>query len=204
MKFSKLQKIYDEKYENIPSTPDDQLQYIIDTRKVNMDKVNSEIERIKNIPWKRMSFTFPIIPYPTPRPRSTSNGCFYVEGAHDHWQYMKKNIETNHVISTITRFTVDLNIPIPSTMNGTEAYLAQLGYIMPLDSDWDNYGKTYSDAIQQILIINDNLICTGVVNKKYNIKPSVTIILEYQDGYDSKFNEKRITRSKSYKKIFGE
>lgn len=204
MKLSKLQAIYDEKYRDLPNTPDDQLAYILSTRKVNMDKVQKEIERIEHIPWKKMSFSFPIIPCPSPRPRSTSDGHFYVEGAKEHWNYMKRTIETNHIISTITRFYVETYIPIPNTMTGTEAYLAQLGYISPIDSDWDNYGKQYSDAIQQILITNDNLIVKGVVTKHYCIKPKVVIVLEYQDGYDSKFNERRITNSKSYKKIFQE
>ena len=202
MKFSKLQSLYDEKYKDLPDTPDDQLNYILSIKKVDMNKVQSEINRIKNMEWKKMSLLFPIIPCPSPRPRSTSNGHFYVEGAKEHWNYMRDVIQTNHIISTITRFYVDLYIPIPSTMNGTEMYLAQLGYISPLDSDWDNYGKQYSDAIQKILITNDNLIVKGVVTKHYCIKPKVIIRLEYQDGYDSKFNEKRITKSKSYKNLF--
>ena len=204
MKFSKLQKIYDEEYSHLPDTPDDQLNYILTTKKVNMDKVRAEIERIENIPWKKIHMQFPLIPYPCPRPRSTSNGRFYVEGAKEHWDYMKRTITDQQIISTMTRFTVDLNIPIPSTMNGTEAYLAQLRYILPIASDWDNYGKTYSDAIQKILIINDNLICSGVVNKYYSIKPYVNIILEYQDGYDSRYNERKIKNSKSYKNLIAE
>ena len=69
--------------------------------------------------------------------------------------------------------------------------------------DWDNLGKTYSDAIQKILILNDNIIIEGTSAKHYCIKPRVDIHIEYQQEYDSKFNKRKIESSKSFKKIIG-
>lgn len=202
MKLKKLQKIYTEKYESLPDSYDDQLYYITSNYKVDMNKVASEIDRIKSLEWKKVSFSFPLIPYPAHRPKSTSNGHFYVEGAHEHWLYMNEYLQAHDIIHTATKFTLTLYLPIPeSSMTGTEMYLAQMGYISALgNGDWDNFGKTYSDAIQQIIIINDNIIVEGHVYKKYCIKPRVDLTLEYQEGYDSKYNKRKIESSASYKK----
>lgn len=206
MKLKKLRKIYEEKYESLPDSYDDQLYYITSNYKVDMNKVTSEIERIKSLEWKKVSFSFPLIPYPAHRPKSTSNGHFYVEGAHEHWVFMNEYLKDNNIIHTATKFDLVLYLPMPeSSMTGTEMYLAQMGYINPIGGgDWDNFGKTYSDAIQQILILNDNIIVDGRVVKKYCIKPRVDLILEYQDGYDSKYNKRKIESTVNYKKFIAE
>ena len=206
MKLKKLRKIYEEKYESLPDSYDDQLYYITSNYKVDMNKVTSEIERIKSLEWKKVSFSFPLIPYPAHRPKSTSNGHFYVEGAHEHWVFMNEYLKDNNIIHTATKFDLALYLPMPElSMTGTEMYLAQMGYINPIGGgDWDNFGKTYSDAIQQILILNDNIIVDGRVVKKYCIKPRVDLILEYQDGYDSKYNKRKIESTVNYKKFIAE
>ena len=203
MKLKKLQKLYKEKYESLPDSHDDQLYYITTTHNVDMNKVESEINRIKSLEWKTVSFSFPLIPYPADRPKSTSNGHFYVEGAHEHWIYMNEYLKSHDIIHTATKFNLTLYLPMPeSSMTGTEMYLAQLGYINPIGGgDWDNFGKTYSDAIQQILILNDNIIIEGLVVKKYCIKPRVDLTLQYQEGYDSKYNKRKIESTVSYKKL---
>ena len=203
MKLKKLQKIYKEKYESLPDSYDDQLYYIASNYKVDMNKVVSEIERITKLPWKTASFTFPLIPYPAHRPKSTSNGHFYVEGAHEHWIFMNNYLKENNIIHTATKFDLTLYLPMPqSSMTGTEMYLAQMGYVKPIGGgDWDNFGKTYSDAIQQIIILNDNIIIDGHVAKCYCIKPRVDLKLEYQDGYDSKYNKRKIESTVGYKKL---
>lgn len=203
MKMSKLKKIYDEKYAGIPDDYESQLNYISSNKHVDWKKVESEKQRIENMQWKTIEFSFPIIPYPCPRPRSTQNGFFYVEGAHDHWLYMQDKVDAEKIISTAVRFEVTSYMPIPSSMTGTEMMLAQMGYINPYSGgDWDNLGKTYSDALQMILIINDNIIIDGRSIKKYCIKPRVDIKIEYQEDYDSKYNRRKMESSKSYKKIF--
>ena len=63
---------------------------------------------------------------------------------------------------------------------------------------WDNLGKTYSDIVQGILVLNDNIITDGGVKKYYSVKPRVRIKIKYQLGFDSDFNRKKITRSTSY------
>ena len=54
--------------------------------------------------------------------------------------------------------------------------------------------------IQDILIMNDNIITKGLVEKHYSVKPRVEIEIKYQEGFDSKFNKRRIQSSKAYNK----
>jgi hypothetical protein len=63
---------------------------------------------------------------------------------------------------------------------------------------WDNLGKTYSDMIQDILLLNDNIVNPGKVEKYFSLKPRVEIYIKYQDGFDSNFNRKKITNSTQY------
>ena len=104
----------------------------------------------------------------------------------------------------MTRFRVDCYFPTPtSVMKGYEILLAEEGLIRPMiTKDWDNLGKTYSDMIQEYLLINDNIICDGSSNKYFSIRPHVDITIQYQEDYDSEYNRRRVENSKSYKKLF--
>lgn len=69
---------------------------------------------------------------------------------------------------------------------------------------WDNLGKTYSDMLQDVLFLNDNIIQTGIVEKYYSLKPRIELFISYQDDFDSNFNRKRIENSKAYKALINE
>ena len=69
---------------------------------------------------------------------------------------------------------------------------------------WDNLGKTYSDMIQDILLLNDNIVNPGRVEKYFSLKPRVEIYIKYQDGFDSNFNRKKITNSTQYLNMINE
>jgi len=203
MGIPKLQKEYEIKYGHIPDNQEDQLAYIRDHYNINMDKVDNEILKIQALQWKELSFTLSILPNPAPRPR-TGGGHFYVKGAKDHKNYMEYIVDEKMIICTRTNLSVTTYHPIPvSSMTATEIYLAQLGHLDPISNpDWDNLGKTYSDMIQGILLMNDNIVNPGSVRKKYSIKPRIEINIQYQDGFDSKFNERRVKSSKVYKEYY--
>ena len=201
MKMSVLNKRYKELYNDLPDNYDKQIQYINSHYRIDYDKVNKAIEEISNIKWSTLKFSFNVIPQPACRPR-LSNGIFYVEGAKENWNYVHKIIQDADVIHTACKLYVETYFPIPNSMTASEKLLAQMKYIRPIGSgDWDNLGKTYSDAIQRTLIINDNIIISGTVEKYYCLKPRVDVTIEYQDNYDSKFNKRRIESSKSYKSL---
>ena len=197
---------YREKYGNIPIEQDSILSYLDKELKLtekDYKKIEDEDRYVEGIPWDTLKIILPIIPKPSPRPRySSSSRCFYVTGAAENKKLFKFYIEEAYrIIYTQTHFSIKTFQPTPlSQMSKVEIYRAEKGTIIPTSNpDWDNLGKTYSDMIQRILILNDNIISKGFVEKFYSVKPRVEIDIKYQKGYDSKFNKRRIENSKSYK-----
>lgn len=202
-----LDEEYKDKYGSIPCEREQILEFLQTNLKLDYDKIKDEEEKINNIPWKEVELTLNVVPKPSPRPRySFKTNHFYVMGAGENKKLIKEYIEESDIIFTRTEFTIETYQPTPrSVMKNDEIYLAEMGMIRPIqDPDWDNLGKTYSDMIQGILLLNDNIISRGLVEKYFSVKPRVVIKIRYQSGFDSKFNEKKILNSRSYKKTFGD
>lgn len=201
---TKLEKDYNQKYGGIPSDLSERIQFIKQNLNVNLDQINKMISEYNKIPWKSISFSFNLIPYPTPRGRySPVNDRFYVKGASEHQKFFRKIIDIKEIIATRTEFYVTVFQPTPvSVMTKEEVLLAELGYIKPMNQkDWDNLGKTYSDMIQGSLLLNDCIIAKGTTDRNYSIRPRVEIKLDYMATFDSKFNEKRMRDSKYFEQL---
>lgn len=197
---------YREKYGMIPSEQSDILKYLESQLRLtekDYKRIEEEDKYVEGIPWDTLKIILPIIPKPSPRPRySSATGSFYVTGAAENKKLFKYYIEDMYrIIYTQTYFSIKTYLPTPtSQMSRVEIYRAEKGTLRPVSNpDWDNLGKTYSDMIQRILILNDNIISKGFVEKFYSVKPRVEIEIKYQKGYDSKFNKRRTENSKSYK-----
>lgn len=188
------------KYGDIPSDPDKIAEYVLEKYPINPRTLKKCMEQIESLEWKIVEFILYLIPTPTPRPRYDGNH-FYVKGAAQNKKLIKKYIERN-IISTRCEITIEAYLPTPtSAMNNTEIYLAEKGLISPLNTaDVDNLMKTYLDMIQGHLLVNDNLVTMGHLEKFFSVKPRLYIKIRYQNGYDSKFNERRVTHTKFYKK----
>lgn len=196
-----------DKYGDLPNDHESLISIIQKSYRIDMEKYQKEKERILSMQWKELSFSLPIVPKSTPRARYSSlNNTFYVKGAAENKKMIKRIIQVSSIISTMTRFRVDCYFPTPtSVMKGYEILLAEEGLIRPMiTKDWDNLGKTYSDMIQEYLLINDNIICDGCSNKYFSIRPHVDIFIQYQEDYDSDYNRKRVENSKSYKKLIND
>lgn len=196
-----------DKYGDLPNDQESLISIIQKSHRIDMDRYQKEKERILSMQWKELSFSLPIVPKSTPRARYSSlNNTFYVKGAAENKKMIKRIIQVSSIISTMTRFRVDCYFPTPtSVMKGYEILLAEEGLIRPMiTKDWDNLGKTYSDMIQEYLLINDNIICDGSSNKYFSIRPHVDIFIQYQEDYDSDYNRKRVENSKSYKKLIND
>lgn len=204
-KITNLEKEYNRLYGHLPDNDKDAIEYLMKKFPVSLKKMQSEIERIDSIRWKCVNLKLPIIPHPSPRPRN-AGGHFYVKGAKEHRRAIKNLIASNEIICTAVKIGITIYQPIPlSSMTNTEIHLAQLGYIDPISGgDWDNFAKTYCDAIQGYLILNDNIIVDGRCTKHYALKPRVEITLEYADDYDCKFNKRKIINSIGYKNMINE
>lgn len=203
-----LQQIeeYQEKYGKIPIDREDILKYLEkELRLTDKDfaKIAADDAHVQSIPWETLQIILPIIPKPTPRARlSGRTHRFYVTGAAENKKILKYYIEdVYNIIYTQTYFHVTTYLPTPlSSMTKCEVYRAEKGTLAPtVNPDWDNLGKTYSDMVQHILILNDNIITRGQTTKFYSVKPRVEIVFHYQRGFDSRFNKHRIEHSTSYK-----
>lgn len=198
---NQLDQEYLDKYGHIPMEEENIFEYIKNKYHPDMDKVAEEVNRIDALPWKTLDIVIPIIPRPSPRPRYSSvSNCFYVSGAAQNKKLFQRYLEERSIIYTKTHFFLETYQPTPvSQMTKEEIILAEMKKIGVVHNpDWDNLGKTYSDMIQDLLILNDNIITIGDVQKYYSVKPRVVIKMAYQCGFDSKYNRKKITKSTSF------
>lgn len=196
-----LEEEYLLRFGDIPSDPEAMQQYVLEHYPPNEKSLQKIMQRAESLTWKKVEFILYLIPTPTPRPRYDGNH-FYVKGAAQNKKLIKKYIEKN-IISTRCEITIIAYLPTPiGTMSNTEIYLAEKGIIAPLNTaDVDNIMKTYLDMIQGHLLLNDNLVTMGHLEKYYSVKPRLFISIRYQDGYDSHFNERRVTHTKLYQSI---
>lgn len=169
-----------------------------------LEGIRHDIENNLETKWKSISFVFYFIPKATPRARLSGFGKhFYVSDAMNNRKLMEKFVKQElsdfNIITTACKFYCDCYFPIPKSMNKSEKLRAELKLVNNLTKpDWDNLGKTYSDMIQNTIIMDDSLIIEGNVRKFYSSKPRIELTIEYADRYDSKYNMKNITRRKQY------
>lgn len=195
----KLVEEYDENYGEIPFDINDRIEYIkskVKTNRSYSDKLDFEIDRIRNIKWKKLDFTFYLVPTATPRPRLGRSGRFYVKGAADNKKFFNefmRSIEDLEIILTPCKFYCTSYLPTPKSMKVLDQLLAEMGFIRPISKpDFDNLAKTYADMIQGTLLYDDALIVEGVSRKFYSVKPRIEIHMEYMEDFDSLFNRKKI------------
>lgn len=195
---------YNSLYDAYPDTQEELVEYLLNTYKVNQSKLDAEIERINSIKWKEADIVFYIVPKGTPRPRN-GGGHFYVRNARQMKKIFKQCLDRMGIICTRCEFNLYTYHPTPiCSMTKTEIILAEMGLIRPTSApDWDNIAKTYPDALQGTLLLNDNIINPGKVEKYWSIKPRVRIHIRWQTDFDSNYNRNRTIKSKAYKTITG-
>lgn len=189
-------------YSEYPDSQEELVSYLENTLRVNKEKLIEEEERIKSIKWNTKECTFYLVPKGTPRPR-TDGSHFYVKGARQMKKTFQKYLGDQGIICTRCEFTLYTYQPTPiSSMTNTEIILAEKGLIRPISTpDFDNLAKTYTDALQGVLLLNDNIVNPGRVEKYYSIKPRIKMIIRFQEIFDCKFNERKTLQSVGYKKI---
>lgn len=196
-------KEYEENFGHLPDRREELVKYLIKHTKVTKEELCIAIEKEKLIPWHEITVFLPVHPWATPRPKYLrSTGTCYVKGAKKHRKLIQKYVNESRIIYTKTHFTVKTYQETPKAVNKLERILYEMGIYQPLaDPDWDNLGKTYSDMVQKVLLLNDNIIVDGHVEKYYSVKPRVEILIQYQESFDSKFNERRVKGTKAYQEL---
>jgi len=199
---------YQEKYGNVPSNFFERFTQLINGLRLSakdISKLQEAVKKLLKAKWEELNFVIYFTPKSTPRPRSGRNG-FYVKGAADNNKAFKDFIENSEhefgIITTSTKFIVDIYLPIPTQMNRLEKILAELKLIRPIvKPDWDNAGKTYSDMVQKNLLLEDCLIIDGRTRKFYSAKPRIEMNIKYMLKYDCKFNKKKVEGWKFYEEL---
>lgn len=194
------EKEYLSLYGHLPDTQEELVKLFESTKKINWDKVHDIENHINNIAWETIQIVLPVVPKATPRPRySPVTKNVYVKGAQKTKKMIKKRLAFLNLICTRVEFDLEVYIKTPSGMTLSEAYLAEKGLILPISKpDFDNVAKTYSDALQDVLLLNDNIINPGSIKKFYSIKPRVIINIRYQTDFDSEFNKRKILDTKAF------
>lgn len=202
-----MDKEYKQKYSHLPSDTDELLGYIESNYKLDKKKIHLQMDYIQNIPWKEINFTIELEPKGSPRPRINGRlGTFYVKGAKQLKKHLASVIESEGIICGRVELHMKTYQQTPmSSMTNTEVYLAEAGYIRPISKpDFDNLAKTYTDAIEGHMLLNDNIINPGSIEKYYSIKPRIEMTLKYQCGYDSKYNARKTTSTITYNRMIEE
>lgn len=201
---TKMEKDYIDRYGGIQDDIYSRIAFITNGKnlKTIMKKLNEAIKTINSIRWNTLSFTIYMVPQATPRPRS-GHGVFYVKGASANKKFFLKHVKKYlkekdiNIIATPVKFYCTAYFPIPRSMSIVEKICAELGYIKPISKpDWDNVAKTYCDMIQGSILYDDALIIEGTSEKRYSVKPRIEITVKYMEGYDCKFNERKIKKQK--------
>ena len=201
---SKDDLLYFERYADLPDDRGQLVKLLQDKLyPKDLAEIGQTQTQLESIPWDEIKIILYVIPRSTPRPRySPVNHRFYVKNASDNRKLIKILLQENDIITTRTEVKLDVFMPTPKAMNRKETLLAEQGYIRPLcDPDWDNIGKTYTDMLNGLLLLDDNIITKGTTEFFYSIKPRVEITVRWQANWDSKFNQKRIQGSKLYRAL---
>ena len=154
-------------YEKYPDNQQEILEYLMKELKIDPEEYQKEVSRIQDISWEEREVTFFLIPKGAPRPRSGNWNHVYVKGAKELKRVFQRFLHMEGIICTRTEFDLECYLPTPITgMTNMEIALAEGKEIRPLVMpDYDNLGKNYTDALQGVLLLNDNIICDGRIKQ---------------------------------------
>ena len=219
------QRIYDEKYSNIPHDYNERLEYIIDNYNVSEKQFSEIIHRKRNMEENLDFLDFKLILYEipegTPRHRyriinksnyvnaamtMSSYVHVYQPNAKDDHIFMKRLVgeELNNLnVFVQTPCIVEINnyFPMPSNYNSSDVVISEYGLNWAAKKpDWDNIGKKYSDMYNSNVWLDDKLVISGTVNKFYSVLPRVEIDIHYLNVVPTLQDYNLITKQKDYNK----
>ena len=188
------QKIYDEKYNNIPRDYIDRLDYIINKYDISEKQFSDIIYRKRNMEYNLNFLDFKLILYEipegTPRHRyriiNKSNYMnaaismpnyvhVYQPNAKEDSIFMKRLVDEelnnlNIFIQTPCIIEINNYFPMPSNYNPSDILISEYGLNWAAKKpDWDNIGKKYSDMYNNNIWLDDKLVISGTTNKFYSI-----------------------------------
>ena len=217
------QKIYQEKYSNIPQDYDQRLEYIIDKYNISEKQFSDIIFRKRNMEQNLEFLDFKLILYEipegTPRHRyriiNKSNYMnaaihmpsyvhVYQPNAKEDNVFMKRLVDeelNNLNVFIQTPCTIEINnyFPMPSNYNSSDILISEYGLNWAAKKpDWDNIGKKYSDMYNNNIWLDDKLVISGTTNKFYSVLPRVEIDIHYFNVVPMIQDYKLIKNQKGY------
>lgn len=202
---------YHEQYGHIPTDYMERLAYLyeeIGFKQSDLTELLNKLDALTKVEWSQIMYVFYMEPKPAARPRQVrlkdgKTFHFYVPGAKltkdvfDNFKEMHSDMEC--VISTPSIFHTSVYTKMPSNMTKQEKIAAELGVVHNVNEpDWDNFGKQYSDMVQETLVSNDSIVYRGSVEKFYSILPRVEVLVKFMREYDCKYNKRSIEKRKSF------
>ena len=217
------EKIYKEKYSDIPKDYNERLEYIIDKYNVSEKQFNDIIYRKRNMEHNLEFLDFRLvlyeIPEGTPRHRyriiNKSNYMnaaiampsyvhVYQPNAKEDHVFMKRLVDEelnnlNIFIQTPCNIEINNYFPMPSNYNSSDVLISEYGLNWCIKKpDWDNIGKKYSDMYNSNIWLDDKLVISGQVNKFYSVLPRVEIDIHYLNIVPTLQDYNLIIRQKEY------
>lgn len=154
--------------------------------------VSSVLAVFTNIKWKRVTFTIPLMPVPSHRPRLCGYRV-YVPGAAKNQSFFDRNVRpklNGLFIDTPCKIDVDIFCRTPISFTKTQVILAEMGVLRPWvnTGDVDNFDKAVFDMLQPNekrghvgIMENDCLIIESHSNKYYSRNPRYEITITYME-----------------------
>lgn len=164
------------------------------------DKVLQQVADISmimaNVKWKTVSFTIPMEPVPSHRPRLCGYRV-YVPGAAKNAAYFnKKVLPTLGDLYITTPFEVHAKMYVhtPKSFSKVQTALAEMGILRPWGNigDVDNFAKSLYDQMttnekrgHRGIFSNDCLIINSTTSKYYSMNPRTEVIIKYMEDIPS-------------------
>ena len=134
---------------------------------------------------QEISFTIPGKPIAKGRPRFARRGKFtktYTPKETANYETLIKYAAMEHVPEQLWTGPVEMHIkvykPMLKSFSKKKADLALSGELRPLSKpDWDNYGKIFGDALNEVIYKDDSQIVSATVEKYYGDPPRVEVTL---------------------------
>ena len=154
--------------------------------------VSSVLAVFTNTKWKRITFTIPLMPVPSHRPRLCGYRV-YVPGAAKNQSFFDRNVRpklNGLFIDTPCKIDVDIFCRTPVSFTKTQVILAEMGVLRPWvnTGDVDNFDKAVFDMLQPNekrghvgIMENDCLIIESHSNKYYSRNPRYEITITYME-----------------------
>lgn len=221
------EKLYDEKYGNIPLDYNQRLEYMIEKYHVSPKMMNHIIEKKRTMEYNMQFFDYKIVELACPKIKARPRYRFI--NKKNYMDAAKANPSFVHVYSPNAQYdfnsmhrligdeldalhlfiqtpcTVYINIyePTPAGFSIIDKFLAEYGLIPSVsDKDYDNYMKNTSDRLNTNLWLDDSLVISGTVNKLYSELPRQEIFIRYLNVIPNKYQYNNITGRKGFKEDY--